>query len=131
VTVASVRTHTDAVVVALEAAGLSVGDGSGDGLSVPYCVVYNISGGRMSGNLDDPFEDADLVYQVTCVGQTREQAEWVADKATVTLVNGLSVTGRSIVLVTPEGGPGTRPDRDVTPPVYFTTPRFTIKSTPA
>lgn len=130
-TVASIRTHSDAVIAALEGAGLTVGDGTADGLTVPYAVVYNISGGRMSGNLDDPFEDADLVYQVTCVGRTREQAEWVADKATVTLVAGFSVAGRSIVLVTPEGGPGTRADRDVTPPVYFSTPRYTIKSTPA
>lgn len=130
-TVASIRTHTDGVIASLVAAGLAVGDADAKGLSPPYAVVYSIPGGEMSGNLDDPYEDAELVYQVTCVGSTREQAEWVADKALTTLVAGFSVTGRSIALVRPDGGPGTRPEYDVTPPRFNSVLRFTIKSTPA
>lgn len=129
--IALVRTHTDGVIAALEAAGLTVGDADGEALSPPYCVVYSIPGGSRSGNLDAPYDDADFVYQVTCVGTTREQAEWVTDKATVTLLNGLSVTGRSIALVSPDGNPGVRPDYDISPPLFYSTPRFTLKSTPA
>lgn len=129
-TVAVIRDHTDAVIAALEATGLTVGDADANGLTAPYAVVYQIPGGRMYGSLDAPFDDAELVYQVTCVGTTREQAEWVTDKA-MALLNGFSVTGRSVALVMPEGGPGIRRDDDVQPPMYYSTPRFTIKTTPS
>lgn len=127
--IASIREHTDGVIAALEGVGLTVGDGTAAGLTAPYAVVYNITGGDMSGTLENPYEDAELIYQVTCVGKTREQAEWVVDKAMV-LVDGFEVEGRHIALVRPDGGPGTRPDYDVTPPLFFSTPRFTIYTTP-
>ena len=125
-----IRKHTDAVIAALEAAGLTVGDADAEGLTPPYAVVYKIDGGEYEGSFENPYEDAELIYQVTCVGVTREQAEWVADKAMV-LLNGLTVADRRIALVSPEGGPGTRPDRDVTPHVWYSTPRFRLKSTPS
>lgn len=132
--IALVRNHTDAIIAKLlaEVAGteVTIGDGDAEGLKPPYMVVYSIQGGEMSGSLERPFEDADLVYQVTCVGETREQAEWVADRA-MSLLEGFVVTDRNIALVSPEGGPGTRVDRDVDPPVFISTPRFTVKSTPA
>lgn len=130
-TTVAVQLHTDALIAALQAAGLTVGDGDAEGLALPYAVVYSLPGGSMSGNLDDPYEDADLVYQVTCVAAKRREAEWLADKVIATLVSGFSVTGRSIALVRPDGGPGTRPDYDSDPPVFISTPRFTIKSTAA
>lgn len=128
--VASARLHTDAVIAALEAVGLTVGDATAAGLTPPYAVVYKIEGGEFAGSLQDPFEDADLVYQVTSVGRTREQAEWVADKAMV-LLDGVTVNGRSIALVSPDGGPGVRRDDDVSPPLFYATPRFRLKSTPS
>lgn len=133
---ASIRDHTNAIVGVLKDLfepfdmDVPVGRGSAEGLEVPYVVVYNIPGGGMSGSLENPFEDADLVYQVTCVGKNQEQAEWLVDQVMV-LVEGFEVEGRSIALVTPDGGPGVRPDKDETPPVFFSTPRFTVKSTPA
>lgn len=123
-----VRVHTDAVIAALEAAGLTVGDADAAGLAPPYAVVYHIND-TFSGTLEDAYEDADMVYQVTSVGTTREQAEWVQDKAMV-LLGGFDVEGRFISNVRPDSGPGVRPDRDVTPHVFFSTPRFTIKTTP-
>lgn len=123
-----IREHTDAVITTLEAAGLTVGDGDASGLTAPYAVVYTIDP-NYYGTLDNPYENADIVYQVTCVGKTREQAEWVQDKAMV-LLDGFEVDGRHIAHVRPDGGPGVRPDRDVTPPVFFSTPRFTVKTTP-
>lgn len=128
--VASLRVHTDAIIAALETAGLTVGDADAAGLSAPYVVVYSIPGGRVSGTLANPHEDAEIVYQVTCVGSTREQAEWLADKS-MTLLDGLSVAGRSIAFVDADGFPGTRRDTDVTPPVFVSTPRFTVTTTPA
>ena len=126
----AVRKHTDGVIASLEAAGLTVGDADAEGLSPPYCVVYAIPGGGFTGTMENPFEDGELPYQVTCVGETREQAEWATDKALTALVAGVTVTGWNVVLVSPDGHPGVRPDHDVSPPLFYSTPRFRLKTTP-
>lgn len=129
---ALIREHTKGVVAALEEAGLEVGDGvAPDGELTKYAVVYHIPGGRISGTLDEPAEDAELIYQVTCVGTTTTQAEWVADQAIQALLSGVTVPDRRIARVILQGGPGTRRDDDAKPPMFYTTPRFTLKSTPA
>ena len=123
------RTHTDAVIETLETAGLTVGDADAEGLTVPYVVVYSIPGGRLFGTLDAPHDDGELVYQVSCVGSTREQAEWLVDKAMI-LLQGFDVGGRSVAFVTIDSNPGVRRDDDITPPVFLATPRFRITTTP-
>lgn len=127
---ASQRKHTDGVIAALEAAGLTVGDGEAPSGSPPYVNVHAIPGGRAFGSLEEPHEDAELVYQVTCVGTTREQAEWLADKSMV-LLDGVTVDGRSIAFVELDSLPGSRRDTSVTPEVWQATPRFRLKSTPS
>lgn len=128
--VASLRTHTDAVIAALEGFGLTVGDASGEGLTSPFCVVYPIPGGATNGSLEDPNADAELIYQSTCVGKSREQAEWVADK-TLLLLSGFSVTGRVVTQIELEDFGGVSRDDDVQPPLWYGTPRFRVYSTPA
>lgn len=131
------RAHTDAVIAALVAGGLLVGDGTApqdggrqeDGSFVQYVVVYRIPGGSRSGNLDDPYGDAEFIYQVTCVGSSRRQAEWLADKAEV-LLAGVTVTGRQIS-VAPHGNPGEAREDDVTPSIFYMTPRYRLRTTPA
>lgn len=132
------RKHTDAVIAALEGAALVVGDheapeGAGrqpDETFDKYVVVYKIPGGKRSGNLDDPDGDAELIYQVTCVGSSRNEAEWLADKVDVTLRAGISVAGRDVT-VRPDGTHGLPRDDNVTPPIFSATPRFRVKTTPA
>lgn len=128
---ASQRDHTDAVIAAIETIGKPVGDADAEGLAAPYFVVYGIPGGRRTGTLENPHEDSDIVYQVTCVGDTREQTEWLVDKATETMLLGFVVAGRSITFVSTDDHPGVRPDRDASPPVFIGTPRFTVSSRPA
>jgi hypothetical protein len=130
VPVASLVTHTAAVIAALQAAGVAVGDGSGKGLSPPFAVVYPIPGGGTSGTLGKRNEDAELVYQVTCVGRVRPEAEWIVDKV-MALLNGFNVAGRSILLVSLDSHGGIRRDDDVTPPLFYATPRFRVLSVPA
>lgn len=126
-----VRTHTDAVIAALEGAGLTVGDAVAPDAAPPYAVVYSVSAGGWSGTLAEPYEDAALVFQVTCVGATREQAEWVADKAIATLLGGLSVSGRFIANVAIDLSGGVLRDDQRTPPLFYSTPRFRVLTTPA
>lgn len=104
--VAAARPHTDAVVSALEVAGLAVGRGEkpagagwqgqeGDSQHVPYAVLYPTPG-TTDGNVAEPYEYLDYLVQVTCVGATQEAAEAIADTAKAALVGRrLAVEGRS------------------------------------
>lgn len=128
----SQRLHTDGVIAALEAVDeLNVGDATGKDLPLPYAVVYAIPGGDSSGTLERPDEDAELVYQVTCVGKSRRQAEWAVDKAMSALLDGFAVEGREITRVWVDSFGGIRRDDDATPPLFSGMPRFRVKTTPA
>lgn len=71
-------------------------DDTGDTLatpSYPYGVVELVPGGAIDGDTSQPAGMADLVYQVTAVGQTRKQAERLLGRAHTNLL-----------AVDPEGG---------------------------
>lgn len=126
-----IREHTAAVIAALQGFGLSVGDAQAPaGVSEKYAVVFPIAGGDSYGTLAARNDDAELIYQVTCVGETREQAEWVADKA-MGLLAGFAVSGRSVPVVALESMPGIQRDDAKSPPLYYATPRFRVFSTPS
>ncbi len=125
------REHTDAVIARLQALGLTVGDAEAPvGAAPPYAVVYPIAGGQTGGVLAAPDDDAELVVQVTCVGTSRKQAEWLEDKA-MGLLTSLSVTGRSVPRVALDSFGGVFRDDAKSPPLYVAVPRFRIYSTPA
>ena len=124
----TIREHTDAVVAALEAAGLTVGNASGHGLTPPYVVVYRISGTR-DGEAAAPEDRAELIYQLTCVGAMAEAAEYVQDEAEMAL-RSLTVAGRSVRVYVESDGPVSRDD-DLSPPLFYSTPRYRLWTTPA
>lgn len=107
--VAPGRSHTDAVVLALVAAGLKVGRGEkppGSGWQgqeqysqhIPYAILYPTPGSA-EGNLAEPYEYLVYTVQITCVAAEQEGAEAVADIAKTTLVGQqLNVSGRSSYL---------------------------------
>lgn len=133
----SARTHNDAVIGTLEAAGLTVGDGEdptspfgwagvpGQSVFAPYVIVYPLSG-ELDGSLGCPDTDGDLSWQVTCVGSTREQCDWLLDTTVTALVGTgtLTVAGRSIPRVRLETPGGTRRDDSTDPALFIATPRF-------
>jgi hypothetical protein len=138
----SSRTLTDAILAVLDDAGLTVGDGmqpDGSGWQeprgvasfVPYAVLHNI-GGRADGPIDDPSADALSTYQVTGVGATREQAEWVADTARQALLppGAIESDDCTVQLVTVDRFGGCRRDDTVEPVVWMTSDRFDIQTTP-
>lgn len=129
----AIRKHTDALVQALkDSGGITVADGDAGDLEAPYVVVYRIPGGDSYGTLADLNEDAELIYQVTCVGLNRAQAEWLVDKVTdVVLLTGFTVTGRTIAQVTVEDYAGVIVDREVDPHLFTATPRYRIFTTPS
>jgi hypothetical protein len=100
----------------------------------PYGIQYPIPGGDRDGPISDPHADLILVYQVTCVGQQREQARWLADRIINDLLFGavLVVVGAKVTFVELEVNPGVeRDDTTGGPPLYVATPRFRLSLTPA
>jgi hypothetical protein len=102
---APARPHTDAVVAALQAAGLLVGRGEdppgagwqgepGASVFKGYAVLFPTPG-IPDGDLADPNEYLDYTFQATCVAATQDGAEAVADAVKTALVGRkLAVTGR-------------------------------------
>ena len=72
------RTLTNAVLAVLTADDSDVGDGTGEGLTPPFRVLYPITQ-RRDGTLGDAWSDVAKSFQVTCEGTSRQQAEWWAD----------------------------------------------------
>lgn len=133
--------HTSGVIAALVTTGYPVGrgvrntepDGSGDALAPPCFVVHPIPGGRRYGTVDDWTVNADLVYQISCVGETQEAAEILRDESEV-LLDGITVAGRLIDVVRVDfGSDGARRDDDIGAPELFfvSMPRYRIYSTAA
>jgi hypothetical protein len=150
-TVFAGRPITDAIISALTSVALIVGDGvqpknnppsqpvgwqGAPGVSTfgPYVVAYPLLGGSLDGPLGDPDADAEPVYQITSVGGSRQQCEWVADKVRAVMLGGallLTVGDRRVVRVSPDVLPGATREDDSQPSIWFAPERFRLYVTPA
>lgn len=137
----ALRPHVDVVVVALRSAGVVVhrGIGPSDPLTAaPYCVVY-AGTTETDGPSSDLYADALTEVQVTSVGKTSEQAEWVADKAFAALVGTFPnpPPGRRWLMPgAPVGHVLTRPvtrddDFGKGSPLFYIVQIFSLPTTPA
>lgn len=93
-----------------------------------YMILYPMNVDR-DGSLGDPYTQADLLYQVTCVGQLAAGARYLVDRIEPALL-ALTITGRTVIQIVPEDGGQVRPDFDVDPPVFIATPRYRIRTVP-
>lgn len=130
---------TTAVLAALEATGVVVGDAAppdgygwstvaGQSTFTPHMILYPLTG-RLDGMLAGAWDDGEFMYQVTCVGETREQCQWVVDKATGALVG--QALDVETILVTLDDMAGVVRDDTVQPPVFMAPPRFKVWTTPS
>lgn len=105
----------------------------GDSDFEPYIVVYDLRSGLYDGPMNGPEEDGETAIQCTCVGVVPSQVRLVADLVRdALLTETITVVGRRVSLVRPDAGPGgVDRDDDVTPSLFYATPRFTISTTPA
>jgi hypothetical protein len=135
--------HTAAVLALIKTAWALVGDGvAPDGLTrdadgrliQPYVVLYPLGTPRFDGSLGPGDEQSDAwpAVQLTSVGSSREQAEWMRDKTRTALLGQyLTVIGRRVgPLRLLDEQAVTRQD-DVTPHLYFAVDRFRAFSTPS
>jgi len=138
----TVRSHGNAVIAALKADTLVVGDsiqpensgwtakpGSSD--FIPYIIVYSTGGGGLYGSISSD-EESVFVYQLTCVGSTREQSDFMRDKAREVMLkrSSFDITGRKVLYVVIDVPIATSRDDDVMPPVFFSADRFRMRTVP-
>lgn len=81
------RKITDALITMLETAtGKQIGDArapeptTDDTPDYPYAVLVSLGRTQSSGSIAAPHSDVSIMYQVTSVGENRDQADWMADK---------------------------------------------------
>lgn len=138
-TVPQLRPHTTAVATLLGSVlsgqsppvPLGIGRKPENATSDWWAVLY-----PLAPDFDGPVGDyaADLTYpfQVTSVGTTVEQAEWVADLCRGVLLGApLTISGRTADLTMPTGGTPVQRDDDITPPVFYRADTYTVYTSPA
>lgn len=128
-TTRELRTVYDAVISRLETSTSKViGDHIAPlDLTLPYAVVYHRSENIDDiGTLSDPTVVAELEWQVTSVGETREQAQWMSYKVRQAL-NGFKpvVSGMSFSPIILDGDSPVTRDDDVQPPKFYAVDIFT------
>ena len=138
-TVISTEDHTDAILTLLQTTTLTIGDGvmprgvNKEEADPPFAVLYPMVGGEFDGPLPDSQADVHLMYQVTAVGETRQQAQVIVDIIrTVMQRENLTITGRvvrDIRLVTPFSG--VIRDDDLPNPLFYGYDRYEVDTTPA
>lgn len=130
---ASTRTHVDAVIAVLQAAGLTVyAGGAPEGANGNYVTVHAAGGmtGSGTGTLGDVYRDLVVSFQTTAVADTHEQALWVHDKTVTTLLGAApTVAGRSPQPIWMDEAPQpVRRDDNAAQPRYLAVARWVFRS---
>jgi hypothetical protein len=114
---------------------LTVGDGTrptGWASAAGYAVLYPL-GVPADGPVADAYADTQSEYQITAVGETRAQAQILADHARVLMLTGsLSIPGRALMQpVEWSESRGVDRDDDTSPPLFYAIDRYVIRTTPS
>ncbi len=135
-TVTASRPHKAAILAALGA--FNVGDGTrppGVGHDTdpftPYAVAYSLNDLDRTGPLRDGQADVTLVFQLTSVGITEDQAGTYRDAIRAALLTAtLTVAGRHINRIELGVGGAVDRDPDESPPLFYAVDEFHVLSTP-
>ena len=120
--------------------GRPIGDGAApddivipDGL--PYAVVQPLPDFDREASFAELMTEGDIVHsvQITSVGETRKQAQWMSDRIRESFIaaNLTGWTGRKITLVELDDGNEVERDDDLQPPLFYGLDDFLVYSTPA
>lgn len=121
-------TATDAILAALT--GVPTGDADGKGLTAPYRVLYADFGNPDPDQALTASDNRVHVFTVMCVGDTREQAEWVAARTFTQLhEKALTVEGRITARVTLFSSSPMQRDDDAGFPLFTQPMQFQFLST--
>ncbi len=99
----------------------------------PYSVVYSLDDVETSGPLWDGQADVKHEIQVTCVGETVEQARKLQDKNRAQMLADppFTVTSRSVQLVDLDAGGSVERDEAEQPRLYYSVDIWMITTTVA
>ena len=127
---------TDGVISALASGtGFPIGDAAAPkGAALPYANVQMIGDAVREGSMAELLKDADLVteIQVTSVGESRTQAQWMSGQVRDEFVaSAITWATRKISLVELDSGNEVERDDDVQPPLFYAIDSFLVYSTPA
>ncbi len=130
----SIRQHVDAVAALLTAAGLptTIAEASDDA-EPPFVVLWPTPGLTHAVTLNSPNSDVTLDFQMTCVGETAEQALWTHDKARAAIDRVTpTVSGRSARPIFSEFQPQpVRRDDAVNPPLFVAISEWSLRTSPS
>ncbi len=128
----SVRLHADAIAGLLTTAGLTFSFGeANDDAPTPFVVLYPTPGLELAENLGYPIGDLQMDFQLTCVGESAEQALWCSDKARTAINRTIpTVSGRTCwpIWADEQPQPVLRDDA-VNPPKFVAISRWSLRST--
>lgn len=128
----SVRLHVDAIAALLTAANLTttVGEAS-DNPEPPYVVLYPSPGQAIGENLKTPTGDMLVDFQLTCVGESVEQALWLHDKAREAIDHVTpTISGRTAWPIWSDEPPQPiRRDDAMNPPLFVAVSRWSLRTT--
>ncbi len=137
--VISLDDHFAAIKASLDNAPFPIGDGvaprgtNKEEVDPPYAVLYLIGGGTLDGPLSDSQADASYMFQITAVGETRQQALVVLDISRSLMQRELisvpSRVVRDIRLASPTSGMVR--DDDLPNPLFYGYDRYELDTTPA
>ncbi len=129
------RQHVTAVLQLLnQTEGLNVFDAwVGPNPAKPYAVVYPDPGKAIPTNLPQNLSDwVETVFQVTSVGDTRDQAMWAAEKVSLALLDvSPTITGRACGSIQQESAQNVLRDDKVKPEAFYTVTTWRLYSVPA
>lgn len=114
--------------------GVPVGNCSGEGLTAPYAVFYPLGATGFDGSLspDDLDSDVSPSTQITFIGETPEQVQWLQGKVRAGVVGKqLVVAGRELGVIRLRDEQPARRDDNVNPFVYWSADQYGCFSTPA
>lgn len=95
--------------------------------TLPYAVVYPVDDSAPPTSLGDTQEVTVHEFQVTSVGATPQQAEWMQTKVRTALLGWVpTVTGYSFGRVDKIGGQPSQRDDGVQPAQFFATDDYTV-----
>lgn len=122
------RTFYDVLVTRLLTTGRPVGEAVKPAAAgLPYAVIYPMTDVSNAGPLNDPTQVSVYQWQVTCVGQTMEQAQWMQHKVRSVLLGWIpTVSGIGTTPVDLAAGSGVTRDDDVSPPQFYTTDSYRL-----
>lgn len=121
------RIFTDAVLAKLKTQAFKIGDAVAPVDDTrPYAVLYPLDDSDRDGDMTDTQRTGWYEYQVTTVGDTRMQAEALADKLrTLLLASNLTPSGYRMHPWEKVVGQIVDRDDDVQPPVFYAI--FTVR----